>query len=544
MNAPHERTTALPLILLLLLATATRLGGLGEGYWIDEVISADTAAMGLGELLARSGLADVHPPGYYLLLKLWSLLAGPSDLAGRLLTLLISVATVAMVTLYASERFGRLASLIAGLTLALSPVHAHYGVEVRSYALLTLLTVSALWCQERLLDQPTCSRRRALFVLTLSGLTWTHNLGLIFAGLILAHALLSAPVSVQGTLRALGTCVAALFTPWLPLLLVQVFHQPEGMTAHLSAPLSALDLAAGLGPAALWELPWLPGLLGALLWVSAALAWWREPIRQGAESEGMSLRGWWVFAIVVGLTGPLLALVALPLSALTFDLIAGEVGLAYGLFVLSALGIWGLGRLGGARGSFRLSAPAFLLLGSLVILAAVHTFRPLVNLRNLSPLVPLVLLGLGLWVRSQPRAAVAVAVLWIGVSASSLSSLIDRAADGPIPARDDLRGAATLVDDPGGRVVVIPRWDAPGVARYLDPDREIVGALDPAEIDLAHGGRLSVVLTREAAGSPEAILQALEAGLPRGVTLVERRQLRGAPAVEVVRYAPADREQQ
>ena len=140
--------------------------------------------------------------------------------------------------------------------------------------------------------------------------------------------------------------------------------------------------------------------------------------------------------------------------------------------------------------------------------------------------------------------AVAVAVVWIGVSASSLSALVDRAEDGPIPARDDLRGAATLVDDPAGRVVVIPRWDAPGVARYLEPDREIVGALDPAEIDPGHGGRLSVVLTREAAGSPEAILQAIDAGLPRGVTLVERRQLRGAPAVEVVRYAPADRQQQ
>ena len=71
-----------------------------------------------------------------------------------------------------------------------------------------------------------------------------------------------------------------------------------------------------------------------------------------------------------------------------------------------------------------------------------------------------------------------------------------------------------------------------------------MGALDPSEIDLAQGGRLSVVLTREAAGSPEAILQAIDAGLSPGVRLVERRQLRGAPAVEVVRYAPADREQQ
>jgi hypothetical protein len=117
--------------------------------------------------------------------------------------------------------------------------------------------------------------------------------------------------------------------------------------------------------------------------------------------------------------------------------------------------------------------------------------------------------------------------------------LADREADGPIPARDDLRGAAMLVDDPGSTVVVIPRWDAPGVSRYLDPDREVRGALDPGELDLSRASRVTVVLTRSAAAVPEPYLSALKSALSGRLQQVERRRLRGSPAVEVVRYAPA-----
>ena len=99
------------------------------------------------------------------------------------------------------------------------------------------------------------------------------------------------------------------------------------------------------------------------------------------------------------------------------------------------------------------------------------------------------------------------------------------------------------VDDPGSTVVVIPRWDAPGVSRYLDPDREVRGALDPGELDLSGATRLTVVLTRGAAASPEPYLSAIQSALSGRLQQVERRRLRGSPAVEVVRYtAPKERE--
>ena len=534
------------LLLVLLLAVMTRLSGLAEGFWIDEVISADTAAMGLGELLARSGLADVHPPGYYVGLKVWALIFGSSDLAARLFTLLISVGTVWLLMAYTSARFGRLSSLVAGLALALSPLHAHYGVEVRSYSLLAGLALAAVWCQERLLERPSCPRRQVIFVAVLSALTWVHSLGLILCGLLLVHGLLSATATAVPVLRALAISIAALFTPWLPLLLVQVFHQPEGMTAHLQGPISWGDLLAGIGPSALSSVPVLPSIVGGALWIAAAVSLARAQLAEQDQDErnDISVRPWWILSVIMGLVGPLLALTLLPLSPLTFDLIASQVPSAYGLLAISAGGIWALARVRGGSPVFKLSAPASLFLGYVIVLLAIHWARPIVNIRNLLPMVPLAMLGLGIWTRSHGRAAVGIALVWITLSASSLTALVDRADEGPIPARDDLRGAAMIVDDPGSKVVVIPRWDAPGVARYLDPDREVVGALDPAELDWSGAARISVVLTRAAAQSPQSYLEAIDGALSATHTRAERRRLRGSPAVEVVRYTTAKRDQE
>ena len=66
-----------------------------------------------------------------------------------------------------------------------------------------------------------------------------------------------------------------------------------------------------------------------------------------------------------------------------------------------------------------------------------------------------------------------------------------------------------------------------------------VGALDPAELDWSGAARVSVVLTRSAAQSPESYLEAIDGALSATHTRAERRRLRGSPAVEVVRDTTA-----
>ena len=74
----HLRTR-LPLLAVLLLGLALRLYRLGaDSLWYDETVSTALAGSPLPELL-RHTAGDIHPPGYYLLLRGWLLLTGFGD---------------------------------------------------------------------------------------------------------------------------------------------------------------------------------------------------------------------------------------------------------------------------------------------------------------------------------------------------------------------------------------------------------------------------------------------------------------------------------
>ncbi len=102
-----ERTRlvwTLSLVSVLLIALALRVPSLLEGFWIDEVMSAAIITDPWGLMLTRIGFTDVHPPGYYVLLKLWSSGVGESDMALRTLSLVSGIATVALLMVWIKER--------------------------------------------------------------------------------------------------------------------------------------------------------------------------------------------------------------------------------------------------------------------------------------------------------------------------------------------------------------------------------------------------------------------------------------------------------
>src|SRR5512135_1638666 len=71
--APRHRW---PIVTILLAGTALRMFHLGaDSLWYDETVSVYLAGSPVPELL-RHTAGDIHPPGYYLLLRAWLLLAG------------------------------------------------------------------------------------------------------------------------------------------------------------------------------------------------------------------------------------------------------------------------------------------------------------------------------------------------------------------------------------------------------------------------------------------------------------------------------------
>jgi uncharacterized membrane protein len=137
--------------LIIVLALILRLWNLGsESAWIDEAYSIALSNHSILDIL-KGTAADQHPPLYYLLLKFW-LLFGSGVTYARLLSVIIGVINVGQILHFGYRSAGILISLMAGLLVAVSPMHVWYSQEIRMYILLVSLTTAstaALWWASR-----------------------------------------------------------------------------------------------------------------------------------------------------------------------------------------------------------------------------------------------------------------------------------------------------------------------------------------------------------------------------------------------------------
>jgi hypothetical protein len=116
-----------------------------KALWIDEADSVYFASRSVRTLFTT--LCDPHPPGYYLLLKGWSVL-GWSEFWVRMPTVLMATLAVPLVVrlgreLAGAEAYGRHKGLgaLSGWLLAASPLHLWYAREARMYAGVTTLGI-------------------------------------------------------------------------------------------------------------------------------------------------------------------------------------------------------------------------------------------------------------------------------------------------------------------------------------------------------------------------------------------------------------------
>ncbi len=166
-----------------------------SSLWHDEGNSWAVAQRSFDQI-ARDAAADIHPPGYYWLLKLWAGMAGFSAWGLRSLSALAGLLSVAVVYRIAREmaagttrsryEFALLASFLA----ALSPFQVYYSQEARMYALLTLEGTVLMWSLLAMTNRvaaqglrPSVAKYAVLYLLAAGAGLWTHY---IFALLLAA----------------------------------------------------------------------------------------------------------------------------------------------------------------------------------------------------------------------------------------------------------------------------------------------------------------------------------------------------------------------
>jgi len=231
-------------VIVLLLAVAVRFHHLEtQSLWNDEGNSLRPAQRSVGDLIDAAG-RDIHPPGYYLVLKAWIAAAGESEFGLRALSALQGVLTVALAIALGRALFSRAAGNWAGLFVALSPFAVTYSQETRMYAQLALLSAASLWVFVRWLVAAAYREKAAwrwalaLALINAAGLytqyTFPFTLiaqGVLFAlwlvGMVRAGPRSPALRRVVTGYAALNALALVLFLPWLPTAWEQVTTWPR-----------------------------------------------------------------------------------------------------------------------------------------------------------------------------------------------------------------------------------------------------------------------------------------------------------------------------
>ncbi len=223
------------LILLIVLAGfALRLYRLGaDSLWYDETVSTALAGSPLPELI-RHTAGDIHPPGYYLLLRGWLALAGyPNGRAdptgtglefmAEFFSLFWGVILIALVYALARRLMANRtdARLAAALT-ALSPYNVWYSQEVRMYTLGAALGALALYALWRAVGGRTAQDAHARWwiMYALAAAAGMYTL-YYFSFLLIPLSLWALVVLLRGRQRVWPWLLAhagavLLYAPWLP----------------------------------------------------------------------------------------------------------------------------------------------------------------------------------------------------------------------------------------------------------------------------------------------------------------------------------------
>jgi hypothetical protein len=294
------------LVAILLLAFGLRLYRLGaESLWYDETVSAHLAGKSLPDLIAHTA-GDIHPPGYYVLLHVWTRMVGRSDFALAFFSLAFGVLLVALAYKLGACVFGIKAGVLAAFLVAISPYNIWYSQEVRMYTLGAVLGMLVLGTVMALMTQPQSGRSArngwmALYALCGAVGLWTLY---YFAFLLVAVNLMVGlwwfaarrrGRAGWGWLARWGlaqVAVLVLYAPWIPIAWRQATNPPvppwRGIVALRELVVetwSALCLGQSVDPARIW-----PALLVfAVVLGFGLLSRWLRPRLQGRPQGGDSL---------------------------------------------------------------------------------------------------------------------------------------------------------------------------------------------------------------------------------------------------------------
>lgn len=113
-------------------------------FWYDEAFTGIVVRESFAKMMEML-MNDVHPPLYYLSLKLFALFFNYNVFSLRLFSAIFGFASVVLVYLLAKRLFGKKAALYSSFISAISPLAIQYSQEARMYSMLVFFILIATY---------------------------------------------------------------------------------------------------------------------------------------------------------------------------------------------------------------------------------------------------------------------------------------------------------------------------------------------------------------------------------------------------------------
>lgn len=218
-DAAHaSRAIIVALVVAAAIYVAMRLRGLASlPLGFDEIFSLRAARESWHGMFAIIADDIVHPPLFYVLLKIWVGVGGHSVLWVRLLP--VALATLALLPLIALCRELKISPRATALALAFMAVNSYliaYAQELRMYSLVMLLALCSLLLYVRFVNAPEHKATLPLLLLTATNLLLVSAHYYAWAIVAIEFAFLITRERRKFAGFLLGTFVIILcYTPWI-----------------------------------------------------------------------------------------------------------------------------------------------------------------------------------------------------------------------------------------------------------------------------------------------------------------------------------------
>lgn len=420
------------MVVLLLTAAGAALRLLlvnSQSLWLDESLTLKQASMSLAELWRFELQNNVHVPLYHTLIHFWIPVFGTSEISLRLPSVLMGAACIPLMYAVTRRITSQRTALIATAVAAVNPFLIWHSTEARMYSALVLVSLLGLLMLMRAAERPSFARW-AGYALVVGASLYVHYFALLM--LAVHGAWLLVVRARRGTVVGwfVSAAVAGLaFLPWI------VALYALRLSAH-----GGSDFTNGI-----------------------------RSVDTGATVFG-SLYAILIFMVVL-VTGYHSTYVLGALAALVFG--------AWPLIIMSSAMS---GRvLGWARTRKGLFVAGWAL-GFVLLTYAADFVKPGVWLeRYVSaaaiPLMIVVAAVVGLVGRNLRTVLVGVVLVGTVLTAGQMFE-----PDNPV--RQDFRSAIAAINDeasPGDAVLVLPTYNRPVVAYYLEDGVTLVAAGSRAE---------------------------------------------------------------